>query len=111
MRRNLAGNDFRTLQQLVDKSVSPRRFTVLLLGGFAVFALVLASLGIYALISYSVNQRTQEIGIRMALGASARDVQARIIGQTLRSGGHRHGDRRGRARGCWPAAPPACSSA
>ncbi len=48
------------------------------------FALILASLGIYALISYSVNQRTQEIGIRMALGASARDVQARIIGQTLR---------------------------
>ena len=81
---NLAGNDFRTLQQLVDKSVSPRRFVVLLLGGFAVFALVLASLGIYALISYSVNQRTQEIGIRMALGASARDVQARIVGQTLR---------------------------
>jgi predicted permease len=81
---NLAGNDFRTLQQIVDRSTSPRRFTVLLLGGFAVFALVLASLGIYALISYSVNQRTQEIGIRMALGASARDVQASIIGQTLR---------------------------
>jgi predicted permease len=81
---NLASNDFRTLQQIVDRSVSPRRFTVLLLGGFAVFALILASLGIYALISYSVNQRTQEFGIRMALGASARDVQARIIGQTLR---------------------------
>ncbi len=81
---NLARNDFRTLQQIVDRSVSPRRFTVLLLGGYAVFALILASLGIYALISYSVNQRTQEIGIRMALGASARDVQARIVGQTLR---------------------------
>ena len=81
---NLARNDFRTLQQIVDRSVSPRRFTVLLLGGYAIFALVLASLGIYALIWYSVNQRTQEIGIRMALGASARDVQARIIGQTLR---------------------------
>jgi predicted permease len=81
---NLATNDFRTLQQILDRSVSPRRFTVLLLGGFAVFALILASLGIYALISHSVNQRTQEIGIRMALGASARDVQARIIGQTLR---------------------------
>jgi predicted permease len=81
---NLASNDFRTLQQIVDRSVSPRRFTVLLLSGFAVFALILASLGIYALISYAVNQRTQEIGIRMALGASARDVQARIIGQTLR---------------------------
>jgi predicted permease len=81
---NLARNDFRTLQQIVDRSVSPRRFTVILLAGYAAFALILASLGIYALISYSVNQRTQEIGIRMALGASAHDVQARIIGQTLR---------------------------
>ncbi len=81
---NLPGNDFRTLQQIVDRSVSPRRFLVLLLGGFAAFALLLASLGIYGLISYSVNQRTQEIGIRMALGASARDVQGGIIRQTLK---------------------------
>ncbi|MEO6237878.1 MAG: ABC transporter permease [Vicinamibacterales bacterium] len=81
---NIRGNEFRTLQQLVDRSVSPRRLVVLMLAGFAVFALVLACLGIYALVSYSVGQRTQEIGIRMALGASARDVQARIVGQTLR---------------------------
>ena len=80
---NLPGNDFRTLQQLVDKSVSPRRFLVLLLCAFAGFALILASLGIYGLISYSVSQRTQEIGIRMALGASAGDVQRRVLAQTL----------------------------
>jgi ABC-type antimicrobial peptide transport system permease subunit len=80
---NLPGNDFRILQRLVDKAVSPRRFVVLLLAGFATFALILASLGIYALISYSVNQRTQEIGIRMALGASAGRLQARIILNTL----------------------------
>ena len=80
---NLATNEVRMLQQLVDKSISSRRFVVVMLGGFALFALVLASLGIYGLISYSVTQRTQEIGIRMALGASARDVQARIVIQTL----------------------------
>ena len=80
---NMTTNDFRTLQALVDKSVSPRRFTVMLLGAFSVFALVLASLGIYGLISYSVNQRTQEIGIRLAIGASTADVKRQIIVQTL----------------------------
>jgi len=80
---NLPAREFRTLQELVDKAVSPRRFLVVLLAGFAAFALVLASLGIYGVISYSVNQRVQEIGIRMALGASATDLQGRILLHTL----------------------------
>jgi predicted permease len=80
---NLPVREFVTFQDLVDKAVSPRRFLVLFLAGFAAFALILASLGIYAVISFSVNQRVQEIGIRMALGASATDVQRRIVLRTL----------------------------
>jgi predicted permease len=62
----LPANEFRNLQELVDRSVSPRRFVVLLVGGFAGFALLLATLGIFAVVSHSVSQRTQGIGIRMA---------------------------------------------
>jgi len=80
---NLPGNEFRTLQALVDKAVSPRRFVVWLIAGFAAFALVLASLGIYSVVAYAVTQRTQEIGIRMALGASAGSIQGAIVRQTM----------------------------
>jgi len=81
---NLPVTDFQTLQGLVDKVVSPRRFLVILLSWFAGFALLLASLGIYALISYSVHQRTKEIGVRMALGASSWLVRRGVLGRTLR---------------------------
>lgn len=83
---DLAVGNLRTVQSLVDKAVSPRRFVVLLLAGFASFALILASLGIYAVVSYSVSQRTTEIGIRMALGASASGVRAAVMKQTLMLG-------------------------
>jgi predicted permease len=77
-------NEFRPLQQIVDHAVSPRRFFVSLVACFAVLGLVLASLGIYGVISYSVAQRTQEIGIRMALGATPSQVLFGVIAKTLR---------------------------
>jgi predicted permease len=76
--------DFIPISDLVARSLSARRFTVVLLGGFALLALFLASLGIYGVISYSVTQRSQEIGIRMVLGASSGALQTQILGETLR---------------------------
>jgi ABC-type antimicrobial peptide transport system permease subunit len=68
----------------VDHATSPRRFFVLLVGTFACLGLLLASLGIYGVISYSVTRQTQEIGIRMALGATQSLVQFDVIWKTLR---------------------------
>jgi predicted permease len=91
MREGLRGLDpdlpltkARTMQSLVDRTLSSRRLLAWLVGGFAMLALLLASLGLYGIISYGVTQRTKEIGIRMALGADATTVQGQVVRETLR---------------------------
>jgi ABC-type antimicrobial peptide transport system permease subunit len=74
----------RSMEDVVARSTARSDFNMLVLTIFAGSALMLAAIGIYGLIAYSVQQRTQEIGVRLALGAEARSVQSMIVGQGMR---------------------------
>ena len=77
-------SELRPIWQIVDHAISPRRFFAVLVSAFAALGLILASLGIYGVISYSVARQTQEIGIRMALGATQARVLLAVLNRTLR---------------------------
>jgi putative ABC transport system permease protein len=79
----LSVTDVRTMEQVISRSTSRQRFNMLLMSIFGGSALFLAAIGVYGLMAYSVQQRTQEIGIRMALGAEANDVRKMVVFQGM----------------------------
>jgi len=77
--KELAIANPRTMNQILAESVAPRRFSMMLLTSFAAIAMLLATVGIYSVLSYSVAQRSHELGVRMALGAKAGDIMTLVV--------------------------------
>ncbi len=82
--RNLTPSQEKSLRELTDATVDPERLQATLLSSFATVAFLLATIGIYAVTSYSVSQRTREVGVRLAFGATPRSISIEILRQTAR---------------------------
>jgi putative ABC transport system permease protein len=76
-------SDVKTMEERLSGSLAPQRFNLVLIGTFAAIAIILAALGVYGVMSYLVNRRTREVGIRIALGARPEQVMRQVVGESL----------------------------
>ena len=83
VRPNLPLTEIRSMEEVVDQSLKPWKWSALVLGGFSIFALLLAGIGIYGVVAYAASQRTGEIGVRMALGADPGHIRQMILKKAL----------------------------
>src|SRR4030095_12198546 len=82
--RDVPVSEFRTMTHMVSDLAAPRRFQAVMVAAFAVIALLLASIGIYGVVAYTVTQRRAEIGVRLALGANPRDIKSLTLRQSMK---------------------------